>query len=193
MVDPSVRAKPNLRFLLVVAAPAIFGVLPIACTRGSGPASSESAPRAVEASRQAGVAPSNAPVARLLCPTFNSSAVPTKLQSKGGHRVILSWRASTRADSKHADAIGYCIYRGTRTKDPRPVLINAAPFSGTSCMDDLVESGKKYYYVVRAISEKGVTSIISNAAPAPIPTRERTEAELPGKTAPLCREPATGK
>jgi hypothetical protein len=60
-------------------------------------------------------------------------------------------------------------------------------------MDDLVESGKKYYYVVRAISAKGVTSIISNAAPAPIPTRERAEAELPGKTAPLCREPATGK
>ncbi len=193
MVDTSVRATPSLRCLLVVAALTIFGVLPIACTRGSSPASPESAPRAVETPRQPGVAPGKSPVARLLCPTFNSSPVPTELQSKGGHRVILSWRASAPADSKHADAAGYCVYRGTRTKDPRPVLINAAPFSGTSCTDDLVEGGKKYYYVVRAISAKGVTSIISNAAPAPIPTRERTEAELPGKTAPLCREPVTGK
>ena len=193
MVDTRVRAKPSLRFFLVVAALAIFGILPIACTRGSAPAGSESSPQKVEAPRQAGMASSNAPVARLLCPTFNSSPVPTKLQSKGGHRVILSWRASAPADSKHADAVGYCIYRGNQRKDPRPVLINAAPFSGTSCMDDVVESGKKYYYVVRAISAKGVTSIISNAAPAPIPTRERTEAELPGKSAPLCREPATGK
>jgi len=193
MVDTWVRAKPSLRFLLVVGALALFGVLPIACTRSSGPASSESIPRTADAPRQAGMASSHAPVARLLCPTFNSSPVPTKLQSKSGHRVILSWRASAPADSKHADAVGYCIYRGNQRKDPRPVLINAAPFSGTSCMDDLVESGKKYYYVVRAISAKGVTSIISNAAPAPIPTRERTAAELPGKSAPLCREAATGK
>ncbi len=192
MVDTWVRAKPSLRFLLVVAALAIFGMLPIACTRGSGPPGSESFPQKIEAPRQAGV-PTNNAVRRLVCPAFGSPTTPQTLQSKGGHRVILSWRASAPADSKHADAVGYCIYRGNQRKDPRPVLINAAPFSGTSCMDDVVESGKKYYYVVRAISAKGVTSIISNAAPAPIPTRERTEAELPGKSAPLCREPATGK
>lgn len=107
--------------------------------------------------------------------------------------MILSWRASAPADSKHVDSVGYCIYRGNRRKDPQPVLINSAPFPATSCMDDTVESGKKYYYVVRAISAKGVTSIISNSAPAPIPTGERTEADVPGKSAPLCREPAMGK
>jgi len=188
-----VRTKPSLRFLPVVAALAIFVMLPIACTRGSGPATSESVSRTVEGPKQAGVPTNSAPVRRLVCPAFGSPTTPETLRSKGGHRVILSWRASAPADSKHADAVGYCVYRGNQRKDPRPVLINAAPFSGTSCMDDVVESGKKYYYVVRAISAKGVTSIISNAAPAPIPTRERTEAELPGKSAPLCREPAMGK
>lgn len=193
MVDTSVRAKPSLRSLPVVAILAFIGALPIGCTRSSGPASSESDPRAVQGPRQAASAPSNASVRPLFCPAFGSPTTPASLQSKGGHRVILSWRASAPADSRHADAAGYCIYRGNQRKDPQPVLINSAPFRGTSCMDDLVESGKKYYYVVRAISAKGVTSIISNAAPAPIPTRERTEAEVPGKSAPLCREPATGK
>jgi fibronectin type 3 domain-containing protein len=107
--------------------------------------------------------------------------------------VILSWRASAPADPQHADAVGYCIYRGNQRKDPRPVLINSAPFPATSCMDDMVESGKKYYYVVRAISAKGVASIISSSAPAPIPKRESAEADVPGKSAPLCREPAVGK
>jgi len=60
-------------------------------------------------------------------------------------------------------------------------------------MDDTVDNGNKYYYVVRAISAKGVTSLISNSAPAPIPTRDRTEAVAPGESAPLCRETAIGK
>jgi hypothetical protein len=193
MVDTSVRAKPSLRFLLVVAALAIVGGVRMACTRASSPAISESARRAVRELRQAEAALSNAPVRPLVCPTFSSSPVPALPQAKGGHRVILSWRASAPADSQHADAVGYCIYRGNQRRDPRPVLINSSPFPATSCMDDMVESGKKYYYVVRAISAKGVTSIISNSAPAPIPTRERTEADVPGKSAPLCGEPAMGK
>jgi hypothetical protein len=193
MVDTSVQAKPSLRFLLVVAALAIVGALSIACTRSSSPASSESAPQAVQGPRQAGAPLSNAPVRPLVCPTFSSSPVAALPQAKGGHRVILSWRASPPADSKHADAVGYCIYRGNQSKDPQPVLINSAPFPATRCMDDLVESGKKYYYVVRAISAKGVTSTTSNSAPAAIPTRERTEGDVPGKSAPLCRDPAIGK
>jgi hypothetical protein len=59
-------------------------------------------------------------------------------------------------------------------------------------MDDLVDSGKKYYYVVRAISDKGVTSIVSKAALASIP-REPRNPNVPGESALLCREPASGK
>jgi hypothetical protein len=192
MVDTSVRTKPSLRFLLVVAALAIIGGLAIACTRGSSSASSESAPRAVQGPTQAGAPLNNPRVRPPVCPAFGSSPVPALPQAQG-HRVTLSWRPSAPADSKHVDAVGYCIYRGNKKKDPRPALVNSVPFPATSCMDDMVESGKKYYYVVRAISAKGVTSIISNPAPAPIPTRARTDADIPGKSAPLCRQPAMGK
>ena len=71
--------------------------------------------------------------------------------------MILSRRASAPADSKHEAAIGYCVYRGAKRKDPLPELVNSIPFPGTSCTDDLVENHKKYYYVVRAITAKGVS------------------------------------
>ena len=102
--------------------------------------------------------------------------------------MILSWRPSAPADSKHAAAAGYCIYRGLKQKDPSPILLNTAPFPGTSCADDSVVNDKKYYYVVRAISTKGVTSIISNEAPAKIPKRSSTTVRP--ASPPLCRERA---
>jgi hypothetical protein len=105
--------------------------------------------------------------------------------------VILSWRASAPADSKHAAAVGYCIYRGLRQKDPSPILLNTTPFPGTTCADDLVVNDKKYYYVVRAISDKGVPSIISNEAPAAIPKRSNPSASR--VSPPLCREPVSTK
>ena len=176
----------------VVVILVLSGLLQTSCTSRVTP-SPISGPRPAEMLRQAGTVTGTAPGTRLVCPILGSSAVSPALQAKGGHRVILSWKASAPADSKHGDAKGYCVYRGIKRKDPAPVLVNSVPFPGTSCMDDLVDSDKKYYYVVRAISAKGVTSTISNSAPAPIPTRERTEADVPGKSAPLCREPAMGK
>jgi len=107
--------------------------------------------------------------------------------------VTLSWRASVPADSKHDVAIGYCVYRGLKRKDPSPELVNSVPFPGTSCTDDLVENDKKYYYVVRAITAKGVTSIISNEAPVAIPTGKQSNPSVSGASAPLCREPASVK
>ncbi|MGA2375029.1 MAG: hypothetical protein ABSF72_05880 [Candidatus Sulfotelmatobacter sp.] len=105
--------------------------------------------------------------------------------------MILSWRASAPADPRHAAAAGYCIYRGIKQNDPSPVLINNVPFPGTSCVDDLVVNDKKYYYVVRAISAQGVTSIVSNEAPAKIPKQGKPSASA--VSAPLCRAPASLK
>ena len=82
--------------------------------------------------------------------------------------MILSWKASAPGDAKHDAAIGYCVYRGRKANDPSPELVNSTPFPGTSCADDLVENEKKYYYVVRAISAKGITRIISNEVPVTI-------------------------
>ncbi|MGC2367147.1 MAG: hypothetical protein WA252_05220 [Candidatus Sulfotelmatobacter sp.] len=131
------------------------------------------------------------PVAALTCPTFGSLIVPATLQTQGGHRVILSWRASPPADSKHAAAVGYCIYRSEKHKDTSPELVNSMPFPGTSCADDAVENGQKYYYVVRSISANRVTSIISNEAPATIP--KQNNSSVSRTSPPLCREPAGAK
>jgi len=103
--------------------------------------------------------------------------------------VTLSWRASAPADSKHAAAIGYCIYRGTKHDDKSPELVNSVPFQGTSCADDLVQNGKRYFYVIRAISADRLTSIISNEVPASIPTSKRRNHPSSRASVPLCREP----
>jgi hypothetical protein len=167
----------------VVVVLAIVSTLHSGCTNSPVVPSAVSTPRPTETLRRAG------PV----CPTYGSSGAAQTLQGKAGHRVILSWKASAPADSKHEAAVGYCIYRGVKPKDPSPERVNAIPFPGTSCADDSVVDDKKYYYVVRAINDKGTASIISNEALAPIPTNGLSNPSVPGASAPLCREPATLK
>ncbi len=144
-----------------------------------------------DALRKAGTPTGPPPVTLLVCPAFGSSAAATVPSAESEHRVILSWRASAPADPKHAPAVGYCIYRGVKQKDPSPILLNNIPFPGTSCADDSVINDTKYYYVVRAISAKGVTSIVSNEAAAKIP--KQSPAPASAASAPLCREPTALK
>jgi hypothetical protein len=184
--------RPNTRVLAYVAALALGGALQVGCTSclvTPKPTPTERLEEALrqEALRKAGTLMSPPPAPPLVCPSLGSSGAPVTPPQKDGHRVILSWRASAPADSKHAAAVGYCIYRGVNKKDPAPVLLNTAPLPGTSGADDLVVNDKKYYYVVRAISAKGVTSIVSNEAPAAIPKQSNPSA--PATFAPLCREP----
>jgi len=184
--------EPNALLLVVTVVLALVATLQSGCT-SSPVATPASTPKPAEAPRQAGTRPATPPIPRLVCPNFGPSIAPPALQAKAGHRVILSWKASAPADSKHDAAVGYCVYRGIKPKDPSPGLVNSIPFPGTSCMDDLVENGKKYYYVVRAISAKGATSVISNKAPAAIPAGNKSNPAASGVSAPLCREPASVK
>lgn len=184
--------RPNTRVLAYVAVLALGGALQVGCTSclvTPKPTPTERLEEALrqEALRKAGTLMSPPPAPPLVCPSLGSSGAPVTPPQKDGHRVILSWRASAPPDSRHAAAVGYCVYRGVNKKDPSPVLLNTAPLPGTSCADDLVVNDKKYYYVVRAISANGVTSIVSNEAPAAIPKQSNPSA--PATFAPLCREP----
>jgi hypothetical protein len=117
------------------------------------------------------------------CPPAAGPDVFTPAE-KTEHSVILSWKASA-SDPKHADAIGYCIYRSLQGKRQPLQRVNIHPFSKTACTDDLVENSKKYDYKVMAISKRRVMSRPSNVAHAEIPKdkpRKHTE-EAP----PLCR------
>lgn len=184
------RVKSNHQALAAVVLIGIVSTLQVGCTScliTRRPTPTER----LEAALKAGTLASPPAVAPLVCPSFGFSRVPAASPVEGGHRVILSWRASAPADSKHAAAVGYCIYRGLIKKDPSPLLLNTTPFPGTSCADDSVVNDKKYYYVVRAISDKGVTSIISNESPAAIPKHSNPSASR--ISPPLCREPLRTK
>jgi hypothetical protein len=129
---------------------------------------------------------------RLVCPPVGS-VVPSP-KSNRGHWVTLRWNASRRADAKHADAVGYCIYRGANPNAPPTELINHLPFPETQCVDDSVENGKQYFYVVRAISVTGALSDFSKPpAPAKIPTRPPASFRTSGVSIPLCRESESTK
>ena len=138
------------------------------------------------------VAIRRAAAVRRLCPALGSSRATPPPAAQAGHRVILSWKASV-ADAKHAFAIGYCIYRGTNPHDPAPELVNPMTFPGTSCTDDWVLNGKKYYYVVRAISAKGAHSVVSREAPAAIPAGNQSNPSNSTVPVPLCRDPDAKK
>lgn len=170
----------NIRNLLVSVL--AFATLNTACK--TGPNSSTSSGRQVPVQP----APPRPVASRLVCPPLGSVLVPAR-QSKNGHRVILTWRASRHADAKHAEAVGYCIYRGPKRNAPPTELVNHLPFPETRCADDSVENGKQYYYVARAISARGVTSDVSKPpAPAKIPDTERASSPTPEDSIPLCRE-----
>ena len=94
----------------------------------------------------------------------------------GHHRVVLSWNASAPSTRSQDNAVGYCLYRSqtqnlaaknaTCTQCER---INSVPVVGTGCIDDLVQDGVTYYYVVTAINSGRQLSSSSNEIPAVIP------------------------
>ena len=118
-------------------------------------ASSQEPTRSLSA---AAVIPRLAPVEPPHCPTFGSFPEPSEPQEKGEHTVILKWTASAKGDAKHADAFGYCVYRAIERNERSLVLISPVAIQDTSCTDDMVATGKTYYYKVKAISAQKHTS-----------------------------------
>jgi len=179
------RSRRNNALLRAVVIIAILGSPSIACKNHPAASSTNSTSPQAETTPQPAIRAGRSGAARVACPPFGSYVVPSP-QSQTGHRVVLSWKASSPADSKHSAAIGYCIYRGT---EPNRIAerINLLPFAGTRCADDSVEEGKKYYYEVRAITAEGITSTTSTHATASIPGHAAT-AEVPADAPRLCRE-----
>ncbi len=182
----SIRART--RSLVVAVVLAMIGVLPSGCTSGRVNSTSVATE---QPETHANTSTKDTRQARPPeCPLLGPFPSASTQQMKGNHTVLLSWTASA-SDAKHADAVGYCIYRSAERKGWPAERLNRVPLPVTSCLDDVVEDGKKYYYVVRAISAKGIISDSSKMASARIPTGKPN---IPAKTsAPFCRDPANRK
>lgn len=171
----------NIR-ILFVGMVAFAAALNSACKTGANSSSGERQQPPVQSTHATPVGP------RLVCPALGTILVPAP-QSRDGHRVTLKWKPSRHGDPKHAEAVGYCIYRGPKPNAPPTELVNQFPFPETQCVDDSVENGKQYYYVVRAISARGATSDVSKPpVPAKIPAAPPVGFQRRDASIPQCRE-----
>jgi beta-glucanase (GH16 family) len=80
------------------------------------------------------------------------------------HSATLTWTASTSSG-----VVGYNVYRGTTSGGPYS-MINSVLESSTSYIDQTVQSGMTYYYVVTAVDSSGLESAFSAEVSAAIPS-----------------------
>jgi hypothetical protein len=165
----------------------IVGTLQMACVSKQAAPVQASNQQPIAAPGRAATIATTSPDKPRECPPFGSLPEPSALLTKGEHTVILSWTASAPAAAKHAGADGYCVYRGTEPTDRSLARINSVPFQGTSCTDDMVQTGKTYYYKVKAISAQKKTSDATDFVRAKILDRKPTT--HPGVLPPVCRGP----
>jgi hypothetical protein len=163
----------------------LLGLLLTACV--SKPSAPEPASIQIPATPNRSATGAGAPIKPPDCPKFGSFPEPSDLPSKGEHTVVLSWKASAPADAKHTDAFGYCIYRGEKRNDHSLARVNLEAFRGTSCRDDMVQTGKTYYYKVKAISAKRNLSDTTDFVKARI--LDQKPANPIASPPPLCRVP----
>jgi fibronectin type 3 domain-containing protein len=78
------------------------------------------------------------------------------------HTATLTWKASTSKVS------AYRIYRSTNPT-AEPGLLAVTPGDVTEYADTTVQSGKTYYYSVKAVSPNGTESELAAKAVATIP------------------------
>jgi hypothetical protein len=76
--------------------------------------------------------------------------------------VVLRWQAST------TPIVRYNVYRGPWS-GIYPDKLNNAPIDGTTFTDTTALSGRTYWYVVRAINNKGELSSESNETVVTVP------------------------
>lgn len=78
------------------------------------------------------------------------------------HSVALSWKAST-----NSHVVSYSMYRSAISGSSYALAASAV--GGVSYMDQSVQSGTTYYYVVTAVDDQGRESIYSNEIRVAIP------------------------
>jgi fibronectin type 3 domain-containing protein len=94
--------------------------------------------------------------------TTKSASANVTVSAPVQHTVTLAWTASTSAVS------GYNVYRGTVSGGPY-TKVNSVLEAATSYVDNTVQSGTTYFYVVTSQDSNGVESAFSNQVQAVVP------------------------
>ena len=81
------------------------------------------------------------------------------------HQVDLNWSAPS---SSPVPIVGYNIYRSTGRSSAYQ-LLNSWVDTQTTYVDNAVQSGLTYNYIVESVDPSGVESVSSNEAAATIP------------------------
>jgi fibronectin type 3 domain-containing protein len=102
-------------------------------------------------------------MATSMADTTKSASATVTVSAPLQHSVTLSWTASTSTVS------GYNIYRGTVSGGPY-TQVNTALEPALNYVDNTVQSGQTYYYVVTSVDYSGTESGFSNQATASVPT-----------------------
>jgi hypothetical protein len=98
--------------------------------------------------------------------TDNAPGSPqtVSLSGAGIHDVILYWTGSGSAG-----IVAYNVYRGTTSGGETATPLNATPINGNIYVDENVNPGATYYYVVTAIGANAVQSAASGETEATVP------------------------
>jgi hypothetical protein len=128
------------------------------------------------------------------CPPAGLPTLPASPQTTGHHKVTLAWNASAPSSNSDTKAVGYCLYRSKKQNAAKQNAtcsdceqINPIAIADTGCVDDLVEDGATYYYVVAAINAKGKISPASNEILARVPLNTERANSVSVGSYPLCR------
>ena len=94
--------------------------------------------------------------------TRRNQAILCARTAATAHSVSLSW------NSNPSGVVGYNIYRSATSGGPC-TQVNAVLTPGTKYLDDSVEAGATYYYVITAVAKSGAESKYSPQTRAVIP------------------------
>lgn len=156
--------------------------------------------QSTETAKGKGTLPAAAELRLPACPAAGLPTLQPSPQITGHHNVTLRWNASASSVNLESKAVGYCLYRSKKQNAAKQNAtcsdcqqINTIAIAGTGCVDDLVEDGATYYYVVTAINAKGRTSSSSNETPAQIVPNKGSVNSVSVGSYPLCRGTAGSK
>ena len=150
--------------------------------------------QSAETSKKNGTLPTTADRRLPVCPPAGLPTLQSSPQKTGHHKVTLSWQGSAPSGNSDSRAVGYCLYRSKEQNVAKQNAtcnhceqINSIPLADIACVDDLVEDGATYYYVVTAINTKGRISSSSNEILAQVPSSKESANSISAESHPLCR------